>query len=101
MKLEERTFGTPCIHFVYRRDYQFVVSTEDVGQRLGAGLETSSLSCALPLTIHNITGALVSSPREEKNGERGGKWPGGSQEEREREKKEKKKKKKKNKKNKK
>ena len=36
------------------------LDTEDVGQRLGAGLETSSLSCALPLTIHNITGALVS-----------------------------------------
>ena len=36
------------------------LDTEDVGQRLGAGLETSSLSCALPLMIHNITGALVS-----------------------------------------
>ena len=36
------------------------LDTEDVGQRLGAGLETSSLSCALPLKIHNITGALVS-----------------------------------------
>ena len=36
------------------------LDTEDVGQRLGAGLETSLLSCALPLMIHNITGALVS-----------------------------------------
>ena len=34
--------------------------TEDVGQRLGTGPETSSLSCALPLKIHNIRGALVS-----------------------------------------
>ena len=36
------------------------LDTEDVGQRLGAGLETSSLSFALPLMIYNITGALVS-----------------------------------------
>ena len=32
----------------------------DVRQRSGAGLETSLLSCALPLTTHNITGATVS-----------------------------------------
>ena len=37
------------------------LDTEDVGQRLDARpLQTSSLSCALPLVIHNITGALVS-----------------------------------------
>ena len=36
------------------------LDTEDVGQRLGTGPETSSLSCALPLKIHNIRGALVS-----------------------------------------
>ena len=36
------------------------LDTEIVGQRLGARLQTSSLSCALSLVIHNITGALVS-----------------------------------------
>ena len=36
------------------------LDTKIVGQRLGARLQTSSLSCALSLVIHNITGALVS-----------------------------------------
>ena len=48
--------------FTFKEAILFSTQTEDVGQGLGAGLETSSLSCTLSPddSQHHVTGALVS-----------------------------------------